>query len=61
MGAEYNKNTGKLSLVLNGRNEPHFYTYRGVPQGVAQGLFDAKSAGEYFNRNIKGSFPFSKD
>ena len=36
------------------------YLYRMVPAAVAQALLDARSHGEYFNRAIRGRFPFTR-
>lgn len=37
------------------------YCYFGVPAAVHQGLLAAPSKGTYFNRNIRGRFPFHRD
>ena len=34
------------------------YLYFGVPPAVHQALLDAPSKGRYFNRNIRGRFPY---
>lgn len=34
------------------------YQYFGVPGSVHQALLDAPSKGRYFNRNIRGRFPY---
>jgi hypothetical protein len=34
------------------------YLYFGVPPAVHQGLLDAPSKGRYFNRAIRGRFPY---
>jgi hypothetical protein len=34
------------------------YCYLGVPPGVYRDLMAANSNGAYFNRNIRGRFPF---
>jgi len=36
------------------------YYYSGVPTDIYQSLFSAPSKGAYFNRNIRGRFPFQK-
>ena len=36
------------------------YCYFGVPTGVYQGLMAADSKGSYFNRNIRGRFPYHR-
>lgn len=36
------------------------YRYSGVPSAVHQGLLTATSKGAYFNRHIRGQFPFHK-
>jgi lysyl-tRNA synthetase, class II len=34
------------------------YLYRTVPATVAKALLEARSHGEYFNKAIRGRFPF---
>jgi hypothetical protein len=34
------------------------YLYFGVPPAVHQALLDAPSKGEYFNRTIRGRYPY---
>lgn len=36
------------------------YCYFGVPPELHQGLLTAPSKGAYFNRNIRGRFPFQQ-
>ena len=36
------------------------YCYFGVPPGVYQNLLAADSKGSYFNRNIRGRFPYHR-
>ena len=36
------------------------YDYPGVPVDVYESLLSAPSKGAYFNRNIRGRFPFQK-
>ena len=36
------------------------YSYFGVPPAVHQALLAAPSKGAYFNRNIRGRFPFQR-
>ena len=36
------------------------YRYFTVPRSVAEGLATAASKGAYFNRHIKGRFPFQR-
>jgi hypothetical protein len=36
------------------------YCYFGVPQSVHQDLMAANSKGSYFNRNIRGRFPYHR-
>ena len=36
------------------------YLYWGVPPIVHQGLLDAPSKGRYFNRAIRGRFPYQR-
>lgn len=36
------------------------YCYAGVPADIYQSLLSAPSKGAYFNRNIRGRFPFQK-
>ena len=37
------------------------YCYFGVPPAVHQDLMAAPSKGTYFNRNIRGRFPYHKE
>jgi hypothetical protein len=37
------------------------YCYFGVPSAVHQGLMMAPSKGSYFNRNIRGRFPYHRE
>ena len=46
-------------LWLEFRNRA-VYGYFGVPPAVHQGLMAAPSKGTYFNRNIRGRFPYRK-
>ena len=46
-------------LWLEFRNRA-VYRYSGVPSAVHQGLLAATSKGVYFNRHIRGRFPFQK-
>ena len=55
----YNPLNEQLSVVL--RNTPDTtYTFRGVSRSTANGLIEAPSKGQYFNRNIRGRFPTTK-
>jgi hypothetical protein len=36
------------------------YCYFGVPPGVYQDLMAAQSKGSYFNRSIRGRFPYQR-
>ena len=55
----YNPLNEQLQVVL--RNTPETtYTFRGVSRATANGLIDANSKGQYFNRNIRGCFPTTK-
>lgn len=47
---DYNPATQTLTIVFHGGR---VYTYSSVPQGIADGLGSAESAGRYFNHNIK--------
>ena len=46
-------------LQLEFRNRA-LYCYCGVPPGVYQDLLAAASKGSYFNRNIRGRFPYHR-
>jgi len=37
------------------------YCYLGVPPAVHQALLDASSKGAYFNRSIRGRFPYQRE
>lgn len=52
-GYGYNPNTRDLIVEFHGGRT---YTYRAVPQDIADGLGSAESAGKYLNENIKGTF-----
>ena len=39
---------------------PAIYRYSGVPAPVYEALLAAPSKGKYFNRAIRGSFPYSR-
>jgi lysyl-tRNA synthetase class 2 len=47
-------------LRLEFRNHA-VYWYFGVPPAVHQSLLVAPSKGAYFNRNIRGRFPYRRD
>ena len=38
----------------------HVYRYRGVPPHVFEGLRQAPSKGAFFNRHIRGEYPFEE-
>ena len=55
----YNPLNEQLSVVL--RNTPDTtYNFRGVSRSTANGLIEASSKGQFFNRNIRGRFPTTK-
>ena len=55
----YNPLNEQLNVVL--RNTPDTtYNFRGVSRSTANGLIEATSKGQYFNRNIRGCFPTTK-
>lgn len=57
-GSDYNRSTKRLTVALMGGPELSVYEYRNVPAEVAEGLTTADSAGRFFVRNIRNSFPF---
>lgn len=55
-GYEYDPQTQLLTVAFkHGRS----YSYKDVPQAIADGLGSAPSPGQYFNSNIKNSYPTS--
>ena len=52
----YDKARGLLQLEFRSRA---IYQYVGVPEAVHEGLLDAPSRGSYFNRFIRGRYPYS--
>ena len=52
----YDKARGRLQLEFRSRA---IYQYFGVPAAVHEGLLAAPSKGSYFNRFIRGHFPYS--
>ena len=52
----YDEARGLLQLEFRSRA---IYQYFGVPAAVHEGLLDAPSKGGYFNRFIRGRFPYS--
>lgn len=53
----YDASTSTLEIVFT---DGMRYLYLGVPKPVYCELMGAESAGRYFNRNIKGSYPFKE-
>ena len=51
----YDKACGLLQLEFRSRA---IYQYFGVPAAVHEGLLGAPSKGRYFNRFIRGHFPY---
>jgi hypothetical protein len=49
----YDIETGTLQIQFNSGK---VYTYNGVPASVYNGLLEASSAGQYFNKEIKGVY-----
>lgn len=56
-GAAYDSSTQVLKLEFQSRA---IYCYFCVPLQVWQQLTTAESKGAYFNRNIRGRFPFQR-
>ena len=52
----YDDGRGVLQLEFCTRAIYHYY---GVPAGVYEALLDAASKGSYFNRVIRGRFPYA--
>jgi hypothetical protein len=52
----YDNGRGLLQLEFRTRAIYHYY---GVPAAVYEGLLDAPSKGSYFNRIIRGRFPYA--
>lgn len=53
----YDRNRELLQLEFNSRA---LYQYFGVPAAVYEGLLCAPSKGSYFNRAIRGKFPYQR-
>jgi hypothetical protein len=53
----YDRTRGLLQLEFSSRA---VYQYFGVPASVHEDLLRAPSKGSYFNRAIRGRFPFSR-
>jgi hypothetical protein len=51
----YDENLKRLRLEFCSRA---IYLYIGVPAAVYQALLDAPSKGRYFNRTIRGRYPY---
>jgi hypothetical protein len=55
----YNALTEQLSVTMR-KNTGTTYVFRGVGRKTANDFTEAKSKGQYFNRNIRGRFPTTK-
>jgi len=56
-GGDYDPETRILTIqFVNGA----IYRYAGVPQTVADTLFQSGSSRDYFNDRIKGVYPYAK-
>jgi hypothetical protein len=53
----YDRTQGLLQLEFCSRA---IYHYFGVPAGVHEALLEAPSKGSYFNRAIRGRFPYRR-
>jgi KTSC domain len=53
----YDRTRELLQLEFNSHA---FYQYFGVPATVHEGLVHAPSKGSYFNRRIRGRFPYRR-
>jgi hypothetical protein len=52
-GANYNKSTQELTVEFNsGRS----YSFTGVPQSLWESFKNSKSAGSFYNANIRGIY-----
>ena len=58
-GIGYNPLTEQLSVTMQ-KNAGTTYVFRGVGRKTANDFVEANSKGQYFNRNIRGSFPTTK-
>jgi hypothetical protein len=54
----YDPQRRELAIVFQTRRA---YTYSEVPQETYAGLKAASSKGEFFNRHIRGKFPFRRE
>lgn len=52
----YDDGRGILQREFRSRSLYHYY---GVPAAVYEGLLGAPSKGSYFNRGIRGGFPYA--
>ena len=55
----YNPLTEQLSVTML-KNTGTTYVFRGVGRKTANDFAEAKSKGQYFNRNIRGRFTTTK-
>jgi hypothetical protein len=56
-GVAYDNSTEVLRLEFRSRA---IYCYFGVPHRIYRELLEAESKGSYFNRNVRGRFPFQR-
>lgn len=55
--AVYDPDTQELGIVMGGlKGKDNMVIYRDVPASIVQGLVTAKSAGAYYNREIRGLY-----
>ncbi|HEV7668313.1 MAG TPA: KTSC domain-containing protein [Thermoanaerobaculia bacterium] len=56
-GVGYDSSSRTLEIeFVSGR----IYRYQGVPQGIYSALLEAPSKGQFFNREIRDRFPYSR-
>jgi hypothetical protein len=53
----YHQSSGTMTVVFR---DGDTYEYSGVPRGCFNGMFYTQCRGEYFNRRIRGQFPYRR-
>jgi hypothetical protein len=55
----YNQLSEELNVILKSSPET-VYNFQGVKRDTANEFFESSSKGQYFNKQIKGRFPTTK-
>lgn len=59
-GIAYSEQVGALGALVLTVESGLTYLYTGVPKSVATGLLGAESVGKFYNKEIKGKYPYLK-